>query len=130
MAALLLDVGGGHEGGPDQQKHSGFILPIIRTLKQRARKHAEAEHAARTDQRQRGENQNDSVAQSKRIFQCRDKPRAGRGNRRGGSIRKRTMHHAEMSDASFSNLAAVAVLAPKSFQAVSRAMSRHLLTVA
>ncbi len=47
-----------------------------------------------------------------RAFERRDERIARRGARTVGLIRKRTMHHAETSDASFSRLAAVAVFAP------------------
>src|SRR5579871_4693814 len=112
MAALLLYPGGSHEGGADQKEDGSLVLPIVWRLKQRSSQDAIAEDRARRDQRKGGESENDAVAQSERIFERRNQRGAGRGGGRIGSIRKRTVHHAETSEASLSNLPAVAVLAP------------------
>ena len=112
MAALSLHIGRGHEGGADQQKYRGFVLPVIRAVKQGAAEHAVAEDGAGRDQRDRREHHDDVVAKGERTFQRRHERIARSGVGMVVLIRKRTMHHAETSVASFNRLAAVAVFAP------------------
>ena len=40
VAALSLYIGGGHEGGADQEKYRRLVLPVIRAMKQGAPQHA------------------------------------------------------------------------------------------
>ena len=82
-------------------------------MKQRAAEHAVAEDGAGRDQRDRGEDDDDAVEKGQRMFERRDERVAcDAASVRLFTIRKRTVHHAETSDASFNSLAAVAVLAP------------------
>ena len=112
MAALALHIGRGHEGGADQQEHRRLVLPVIRAVEQGAAEHAVAQDGAGRDQRDAGEDDDDVVAKRQRTLERRHE-RIARGDRSGFVlIRKRTMHHAETSVASFSRLAEVAVLAP------------------
>src|SRR5689334_15706449 len=112
MAALALHIGGGHEGSSDEQEHGGLVLPVIGTVEQGAAEHAVAQDDARRDQRDGREDDDDVVAEGQGMTECRHE-RAARGGGVGTVIliRKRTMHHAETSLASFSKLAAVGVLA-------------------
>src|SRR4051794_22806313 len=111
MAALSLNIGRRHEGGANQQKHRRLVLPVIGAVEQGTAEYAVAQDDAGRDQRDRGKDDDDVVAEAKRAPEYRH-GRIALGD--VGTvilIRKRTMHHAETSLASFSNLAAVAVLA-------------------
>src|SRR3954453_1784034 len=131
MAALPLHVGGGNEGRADQQKHRRLVLPIVGAVKQGSAEHAVAEDDAGGDQRQRSKNNDDAVANVKPPFARRQNHvAAGGGLRREVLILERKVDHAATSEATFNRLAAIAVFPLLSFQAVSRAMSRHLPTVA
>jgi hypothetical protein len=112
MAAAGLHIGRGHEGRADQQKHRSLVLPVIGGVEQRTAEDAVAQDRAGGDQRERRQHDDDAVAGAKRAFANPDQRVAGRGVRSVVALRKWTMHHAAMSDASFSRLAAVAVLAP------------------
>ena len=100
------------QDSPAQQEHRRLILPIIGAVKQRAAEHAIAEDAAGRDQRDGGEDDDDGVAQRQRALQRRHGPMCRSGVGAVIPIRKRTVHQAETSEASFSRLAAVAVFAP------------------
>src|SRR5579863_3043332 len=112
MAALLLHIGRRHERRADQKKHRRLVLPVIRAVEQGAPEHAIAEDGAGRDQRNGCQDDDDVVAPYEHALERRDEPIARRGVRATFLIRERTMHHAETSDPSLSNLAAVAVLAP------------------
>src|SRR5258708_13636890 len=128
MAALPLHIGRGHEGGAAQKKTGRLVLPIIGAVEQRAAEHAVAQDGAGRDQRDGGKDDDDVIAESEHAFECRHQRVARSGVRTAGLIRKRTMHHAATSDASFRRLAAVAALSPYSSHPVSWALSRHFPT--
>jgi hypothetical protein len=111
MAALALHIGRGHEGGADKQKYRRFVLPVIGAVEQGAAEHAVTEDHTCRDQRERGEDHDDVVAQRQHLAERRHERIARGGLGAVLLIRKRTMHHAATSVASFSRLAEVAVLA-------------------
>ena len=110
VSALPLHIGRGHEGGADQQKHRGFVLPVVRAVKQGAAEDAVAQDGAGRDQSDSRQNDNDPVAKGERAIERRHEHIVRGGGRSVSLIRKRTMHHAETSVASFSRLAAAALL--------------------
>ena len=76
-------------------------------MEQGAAQHAVAEDGAGGDQRDRRQHDDDAVAERERTFQRRHERMARGGVGMVILIRKRTMHHAVTSDASFSSLAGI-----------------------
>ncbi len=111
MAALTLHVGRRHEGGADQQKYRRLVLPVIGAVEHRAAEHAVAQDRAGGDQGNGSQEDNGIVAKRERLTDSRHEPIARGDAGQVFLIRKRTMHHAATSVASFSNVAEVAVLA-------------------
>src|SRR5437660_1782672 len=111
MAALALHIGRRHEGGADEEKHRRLVLPVVGAVEKRTTEYAVAEDGARRDQRDCCEHHDDGVAEVERVAECRHERIARNGVGAVILIRKRTMHHAATSLASFSREAEVAVLA-------------------
>src|SRR5262249_60294476 len=95
----------------DQKKHRRLVLPVIGAVEQGAAEYAIAEDHTCRDQRKRGEDHDDAVAQRQRPAERRHERIARGGVGMVFLIRNGTMHHAETSLASLSRLAEVAVLA-------------------
>src|SRR5882757_281602 len=110
MTAILLYIGRGHEGGADQQEHGGLVLPVIGGVEQRAAEHAVAQDGAGRDQRDRCKHDDDAVEDGEAAIERRREACACGSVRLAVTIRKRTVDHAETSEASLSKFAAVAVL--------------------